>query len=93
MLIDADAHVEESVETWKYLEPEYYPFRPIPVLFPEDTCFGGQNVAWVIDYKLRLYVVPPTSSIVLRDLRRGRTSRFAHYRSRRESRKSDPGND
>ncbi len=60
MLIDADAHVEESVETWKYLEREFYPYRPIPVQFPEDTCFGSQNAAWVIDYKLRLYAATPT---------------------------------
>lgn len=60
MLIDADAHVEESVETWKYLEPEFYPYRPISVQFPEDTCFGSQNAAWVIDYKLRLYAATPT---------------------------------
>jgi uncharacterized protein len=60
MVIDADAHVEESVETWRYLEPEYYPFRPIPVKFPEDTCFGSHNAAWVIDYKLRLYAANPT---------------------------------
>jgi hypothetical protein len=31
MIIDSDAHVEESVETWKYLEPEFYPYRPIPI--------------------------------------------------------------
>ena len=60
MFIDSDAHVEESVETWRYLEPEFYPYRPIPVQFPEDTCFGGQNAAWVIDYKLRLYAATPT---------------------------------
>ena len=60
VVIDADAHVEESVETWKYLEPEYYPFRPIPVQFPEDTCFGSHNAAWIIDYKLRLHAANPT---------------------------------
>ncbi len=30
-MIDADAHVEESIHTWEYLEPEFYPRRPIPV--------------------------------------------------------------
>jgi predicted TIM-barrel fold metal-dependent hydrolase len=52
--------VEESVETWSYLPPEYYPFRPIPVVFPEDTCFGERNAAWVIDYKLRHFAATPT---------------------------------
>ena len=42
-VIDCDAHVEESVETWQYLDPEFYLLRPIPVVFPEDTCFGSQR--------------------------------------------------
>jgi predicted TIM-barrel fold metal-dependent hydrolase len=52
--------VEESVDTWSYLAPEFYPFRPIPVVFPEDTCFGERNAAWVIDYKLRHFAATPT---------------------------------
>jgi hypothetical protein len=40
-VVDCDAHVEESVETWSFLEPEFYLLRPAPVLFPEDTCFGS----------------------------------------------------
>ena len=60
MIIDSDAHVEESVETWKYLEPEFYPYRPIPIQLPEDTCFGSHNAAWIIDYKLRLHAANPT---------------------------------
>ena len=60
-VIDCDAHVEESVETWQYLDPEFYLLRPIPVVFPEDTCFGTHNAAWVIDYKLRFFASNPTS--------------------------------
>jgi len=60
-VIDCDAHVEESVETWQYLDPEFYLLRPIPVVFPEDTCFGSHNAAWVIDYKLRYFASNPTS--------------------------------
>ena len=59
-VIDCDAHVEESLETWQYLDPEFYLLRPIPVVFPEDTCFGTHNAAWVIDYKLRLFASNPT---------------------------------
>jgi uncharacterized protein len=59
-VIDCDAHVEESVETWQYLDPEFYLLRPIPVVFPEDTCFGSHNAAWVIDYKLRFFAATPT---------------------------------
>ena len=59
-VIDCDAHVEESVETWQYLDPEFYLLRPLPVVFPEDTCFGSHNAAWVIDYKLRFFAANPT---------------------------------
>jgi len=37
-VIDCDAHVEES-------DPEFYLLRPIPLVFPEDTCFGVHNAA------------------------------------------------
>src|SRR4026209_1584631 len=60
-VIDCDAHVEECVETWQYLDPEFYLLRPIPVTFPEDTCFGWHNAAWVIDYKLRFFAATPTT--------------------------------
>jgi predicted TIM-barrel fold metal-dependent hydrolase len=60
-VIDCDAHVEESEETWQYLDPEFYLLRPIPVTFPEDTCFGTHNAAWVIDYKLRFFAANPTT--------------------------------
>jgi predicted TIM-barrel fold metal-dependent hydrolase len=59
-VIDCDAHVEESTETWQYLDPEFYLLRPLPVTFPEDTCFGTHNAAWVIDYKLRFFAKTPT---------------------------------
>jgi predicted TIM-barrel fold metal-dependent hydrolase len=60
-VIDCDAHVEESVQTWSYLDPAFYPYRPIPVVFPEDTCWGSHNAAWVIDYKLRYSASSPTN--------------------------------
>ncbi len=62
MVIDSDAHVEECVDTWSYLDPEFYPLRPIPVVFPQDTCFGERNAAWVIDYKLRHFAATPAMS-------------------------------
>ena len=59
-VIDCDAHVEEGLETWDYLPPEFQRQRPFPVQFPEDTVFGAHNAAWVIDYKIRLYGGTPT---------------------------------
>ncbi len=36
-IIDADAHVEEDVETWDYLDEEFRDRRPIPVLLEGDA--------------------------------------------------------
>ncbi len=60
IVIDADAHVEEGLETWSYLDEAFYRKRPFPVQFPEDTVFGDHNAAWVIDFKIRLYGGTPT---------------------------------
>ena len=48
-VIDADAHVEEGVESWKYLDPAWHRWRPFPMVFPENTVFGSHNgaVAWL----------------------------------------------
>lgn len=59
-IIDCDAHVEESDETWSYMPPEWSMFRPFAVTFPKDTYFGSHDAAWVIDYKIRLYAANPT---------------------------------
>lgn len=60
-VIDADAHVEESVQTWQYLEPEFYPRRPIPVTLPTDTSWGKWNAVWLIDKKVRQSSANPTT--------------------------------
>ena len=60
-VVDADAHVEEGLDTWKYLDPAFYARRPVPVLFPEDTNWGEHNGGWLIDYKLRKFASSPTS--------------------------------
>jgi hypothetical protein len=33
LVIDCDAHVEESVESWQYLHPDYYLLCPIPMYY------------------------------------------------------------
>lgn len=60
-VIDCDAHVEESEQTWDYMPEEWRMFRPFAVKFPPDTYFGSHDAAWVIDYKIRLYAANPTS--------------------------------
>ena len=40
MIIDADAHVEESQAMFDRLDKEYYSRRPLPVRFDGDTVFG-----------------------------------------------------
>src|SRR6266508_872284 len=51
MVIDADGHVEESTAMFGFLEREFYPRRPIPLSFDEDTVFGVENAVWLIDAK------------------------------------------
>src|SRR3954452_24787121 len=60
-VIDADAHVEESVATWQYLAPALHARRPIPVTLPSDTSFGGFSAVWIVDNKLRQSSANPTT--------------------------------
>lgn len=66
-VIDADAHVEESVQTWQYLDPEFHPRRPLPVTLPPDTSWGPWNAVWLIDRKVRQSAATPTSMERARD--------------------------
>ncbi|HEX9878934.1 MAG TPA: amidohydrolase family protein [Candidatus Binatia bacterium] len=70
--IDADAHVEESDEMWKLLDPAFASRRPIPMALPEDTWFGRYNAFWLIDGEIfpkmngRVYFTfgtPPISQV------------------------------
>jgi predicted TIM-barrel fold metal-dependent hydrolase len=49
MIIDADAHVEESQAMFDRLDKEYRGRRPLPVRFDEDTIYGKYNAVWLID--------------------------------------------
>lgn len=62
-VMDADAHIEEGVEAWSYLDPAFYPRRPVPVTFAEDTVWGEHNAVWLIDYKVRQFAANPTSMV------------------------------
>ena len=65
-VIDVDGHVEESVQTFQFLEREYWPRRPIPVLMPPDTEFGEWNGFWMIDTRARDFGGTPTAMIMAR---------------------------
>jgi predicted TIM-barrel fold metal-dependent hydrolase len=60
-VIDADAHVEESTATWQFLDPAFFPRRPVPVALPSDTSFQEHNAVWIIDNKLRQSAANPTT--------------------------------
>ena len=49
MIIDADAHVEESQAMFDRLDKEFRDRRPLPVRFEEDTVFGKYNAVWLIE--------------------------------------------
>lgn len=46
---DADTHIAEPAEMWSYLDPEWYPRRPVIVALPEDTQYGASDHLWLID--------------------------------------------
>jgi aminocarboxymuconate-semialdehyde decarboxylase len=48
-VIDADAHVEESVAMFSRLEEEFYPRRPLALGLDSDTAYGSLNAVWLID--------------------------------------------
>ncbi len=49
MIIDADAHIEESVAMFERLDKEFQPRRPLPVRLERDTIYGRYNAVWLID--------------------------------------------
>jgi uncharacterized protein len=57
MTFDADSHVEESEQTWKYLDEKFARRRPIPITLEDQPALLGQNSFWLIDGA----VVPCTS--------------------------------
>ena len=46
---DADTHIAEPPEMWSFLDPEWYPRRPVVVSLPEDTQYGANDHMWLID--------------------------------------------
>jgi len=51
MIIDADAHVLETEETWQYLEKSEVKYRP-EIVAPSDT--NSKDEYWLIDGRLHL---------------------------------------
>jgi predicted TIM-barrel fold metal-dependent hydrolase len=49
LAFDVDAHVEESLETWKYLDEKFARRKPIPVTLEDQPALLGQNAFWLID--------------------------------------------
>jgi hypothetical protein len=49
MIIDADAHIEESESMFERLDKEFRPRRPLPVRLDRDTVYGRYNAVWLID--------------------------------------------
>jgi uncharacterized protein len=70
-VIDADAHVVETAQTWEYMDPEDRKYRPVHLEAPDD---GGRQY-WLIDGKVRGFRFPAYSTAQLEELSRlaGRT--------------------
>jgi len=70
-VVDADAHVVESAQTWEYLDPEDRKHRPVPLEVQGDTPLQY----WLVDGKVRGFRFPAYSTAQLEGLSRlaGRT--------------------
>ena len=51
VVIDADAHVEESESTFGFLDKEFHGRRPLALGLGPDTAYGLDNAVWLIDGK------------------------------------------
>lgn len=51
-VVDADSHVEEPVEAWSYLEPEYQSRKPFPITGDNRPDLFGMNSFWYVDGKV-----------------------------------------
>jgi predicted TIM-barrel fold metal-dependent hydrolase len=49
LVIDADAHVEESEEVWRYVEKEFWERRPVAVTLDNAPSLGNVNAFWLVD--------------------------------------------
>jgi predicted TIM-barrel fold metal-dependent hydrolase len=48
-VVDADTHIAEPQEMWNFIDPAWYPRRPVVIQVPEDTLYGGVDHMWLID--------------------------------------------
>ena len=75
-IIDADTHIAEPREMWNFLDPEWYPRRPVVVEVPGDTLYQNSNHMWLIDGNIYpraagkggMLLVTPTSQARNQDL-------------------------
>ncbi|HME59864.1 MAG TPA: hypothetical protein VKH62_01305, partial [Candidatus Binatia bacterium] len=49
MIIDADAHIEESEAMFERIDKEFRLRRPLPVRLDKDSVYGKYNAVWIID--------------------------------------------
>jgi predicted TIM-barrel fold metal-dependent hydrolase len=82
LVIDADAHVVESVHTWDYMDPSEKQYRPIPLETREDA--GVKLQFWVIDGKVRGFRFPAFSAAELERRSKQVGRKFADNQHARE---------
>lgn len=81
-VIDADAHVVESVHTWDYMDASERQYRPVPLEAPEEA--GVKLQFWLIDGKVRGFRFPALSAAEMERRSRLAGRRFADAQESRE---------
>ena len=82
LIIDADAHVVESANTWDYLDPSEKQFRPVSLETREEA--GVKLQFWLIDGKVRGLRFPAFSAAELERRSQQAGRRFADNQESRE---------
>ena len=75
LVVDADTHIAEPPEMWNFLDPDWYPRRPVVIQVPGDTLYGGVDRMWLIDGQIYPrpagrggnFLVTPTEQANVRD--------------------------
>jgi predicted TIM-barrel fold metal-dependent hydrolase len=81
-VIDADAHVVESANTWDYMDASDRQYRPVPLEAPEEA--GVKQQFWLIDGKVRGFRFPALSAAELEKRSRMAGRKFADAQEARE---------
>src|SRR5829696_1302929 len=79
---DADTHIAEPPEMWNFLDPEWYPRRPVIVSLPEDTQYGASDHMWLIDDQIFPKPAGRAGNILVTPTAQSSVRKYTHTKAR-----------